>query len=817
MKIQSTKTSFASLMEHLLLIIMGYVCATYSLQLITFPWHNLIFLAVSLLWMLCNRSVMSKKMFIKHCIVTVVLFICGAYMNVYITASLAGTWLYRLGKSKGLSKGWVLTQFGVIILLFEIIDLAILKHSIVETAFVELVYAFTGLVRTALGYGGKMGPDMVNYRLHLFSIMVTLPLVKKWNHHYILLPIVQFTMVLFAVMLYAKGSKSLGMTFVLATSSAIVLAMSQKECGHNLKKPLEFRNQSLGVNTARFMAALFMVILLIANYSYKYAGGYNSHSTKQRGQGKWQQGACSILFVNDYKEAEGAREDITSFETMSVNMTYDEYVQQASGARYGSLVYKLLPALGYKVDVKPFEAVESNDYGNYGVVVFIGLQHTLPVSHKQALFSAVGSGNTNLLVLGDHTDIYGVQGPFNDVLSGLGIKLNYDSAYPFGQWYRQVSYGKHPLNGLCWMRGIVSDIGISVGASLSVNNKTMVPLLMAYDGFSDQGTPNAPMYAGLGDQIYTPNETRGGQLLAVECPYGKGKVIAFGDTALLQNMSVVRNYAYIASLFEYISRPWHWIHSTWYNIVNLIGSVFVILLIVISLSWRYAVIYVLVILVSTVTGTTLKSEQQIIAQLNTDLVVIDDVHGQRFEKYDRERGVSEIMEILDRDQSSLVVVANAMSAIATGNVKALIMIAPEAGVSSREETAITNFLVAGGQMIYSGGYYESIACSNMLKKYGCDILPIPMGAGQNLSVLPVNYPSTVNLSESWRMRLTDEWESIVNCYGYPICALRNYGAGVICVISDSYAIQNMSLVNGSVISKKNYEFYKQLLRDINEK
>lgn len=137
-----------------------------------------------------------------------------------------------------------------------------------------------------------------------------------------------------------------------------------------------------------------------------------------------------------------------------------------------------------------------------------------------------------LLVLADHTDLFGQIEPTNALLAGTGIEIVFDSAVPEGlgpSWIGALEGGRDPLFG-AHPNG--EGIHWSVGASLNTRSPARV-LAYATRATSDAGIRAKP--GGLGNLTRDAIEPLGGFAIAADAVLGAGRVLVFGDTAVLQD------------------------------------------------------------------------------------------------------------------------------------------------------------------------------------------------------------------------------------------------------------------------------------------
>ena len=107
-----------------------------------------------------------------------------------LAATLVAGWLLLLGVSSDRKGAWVLRHFSCAILMFEVIDLMLLKHGAVTLWLTDVVLAYTRLIRDSHGGGEIAGLLRIDLRLFVFTIVSTIPLTSGTARQ-MLLPICQ--------------------------------------------------------------------------------------------------------------------------------------------------------------------------------------------------------------------------------------------------------------------------------------------------------------------------------------------------------------------------------------------------------------------------------------------------------------------------------------------------------------------------------------------------------------------------------------------------------------------------------------------------
>lgn len=218
---------------------------------------------------------------------------------------------------------------------------------------------------------------------------------------------------------------------------------------------------------------------------------------------------------------------------------------------YGGLK-ELLIRSGHTVRTVDSAAVRDG-LKDVAVLVFINPKQALPPETRDAIWKFVQAGG-GLLVLGDHTDLFGSMAPLNDLLSPIGVQFEFDSAFPLRRhWQHSLDIRPHPITyGLAG----AMDTQIGTGASLSLSNATARPLILGRHAFGDYGNRLNEGQGGLlGDYRYQLGEHLGDRVLVASAEAGQGRVIVFGDTSTFQVLGLPFAQTFIRQIFAYLANP----------------------------------------------------------------------------------------------------------------------------------------------------------------------------------------------------------------------------------------------------------------------
>ncbi len=161
-------------------------------------------------------------------------------------------------------------------------------------------------------------------------------------------------------------------------------------------------------------------------------------------------------------------------------------------------------------------------------------------------FVRVGGG---VVVVGDHTDLFGCNTYLNEVIEPTGMAFR-----PTGiaSWENGQA-GMTPELSASWLPREVEKIRWLTGCNMSIPFGA-TPIVVDRHSYADQA-----VYANrsfFGDNVCEPNERCGPNVLAAAARYGRGRVVACGDGTVFTNFAVFRpgRYELLRSLLWYASR-----------------------------------------------------------------------------------------------------------------------------------------------------------------------------------------------------------------------------------------------------------------------
>ncbi len=483
---------------------------------------------------------------------------------------------------------------------------------------------------------------------------------------------------------------------------------------------------------------------------------------------------------------------------------YGTYGQRSAGM-FG-LLPRFLTALGYSVEISPDSLVERHLAG-YRCVVLINVNSWFSPREREDLRRWVQRGGS-LLVLGDHTGIAGIRGPFNELLQPFGIRYRFDCGqFEGNSWEYSYAPVSHPLLA---GRAADDELQIWVGASLEADPPAR-PVVLARYGYSDWGEPSAYAMSYLGDRKFNPGEQLGDLLLVAERRYGRGTVLVFGDTSPFQSGALVRSQRFVERCFRYLMGFPGPGPAVGIQLLALSGLA--LALFVLGRPQSVALAALLALPLGTALGVRLAdlpADRMQLTGPRTSLALVDDSHVERFDTlswYDDCVGglgynimrAGYLPRWVDRrlaeelDKASL-----------------LFVIAPARPFGPSLVQRVDRFVQRGGWLFLTVGYEERDGSRPLLEHFGFDVRPSPFAQFE----VEVG-GQLVRFNEGWPLEVRGSNARIlVRQWDAPVVALRRVGRGGVLVIGDSSFFLNRNLEGEQEAFEGNVLFLRGLFESI---
>lgn len=220
-----------------------------------------------------------------------------------------------------------------------------------------------------------------------------------------------------------------------------------------------------------------------------------------------------------------------------------------SGGMFGLLpVYAR--ANGYRFEVLDQDAIKPDDLAGFQTLVLINSPKEWKGDELRTVRDFVANGGS-LLVLGDHTDVYGLMRGFNSLLDGFGILFEFDSAYPAREGWRGCLAAAPDAVASGWE---IESPGVAIGASLKLHSASRALLRGRY-AHSDIGARGNVIGSFLGNYAYDEGEELGDVVLAASVTHGRGRVVVLGDTSPFQGGLSYSFPRTVGPILSFLSRP----------------------------------------------------------------------------------------------------------------------------------------------------------------------------------------------------------------------------------------------------------------------
>ncbi|MFC1781049.1 hypothetical protein ACFLZ8_02135 [Planctomycetota bacterium] len=495
---------------------------------------------------------------------------------------------------------------------------------------------------------------------------------------------------------------------------------------------------------------------------------------------------------------------VVFFEKGFLNWLKPEHGQygRLSSGMYGMLpVY--LESMGANAVIS--EDLSEQDIHDADAVVLLFPDDPWEQGQLSRIWNYVNTGGT-LLVMGEHTTVDSDgSNRFKEVLEPTEIEVEFDSAtFTVGGWLQSYDVIAHPATiGVPDER---NQFGVVIGASLLLKWPAR-PLLIGRYGWSDIGDQGSSS-AMMGDGIINSGEKIGDLILVAEQPLGKGRVIAFGDTSSLTNGINVSSYVFTSRLFGYLAGDSKTAHPLWRQLLAIIT----ILLLSVLLIWNpnhWKVISIVMILTFSLTifiGASQRAGeifQDGRYQTPNNLAYVDSSHlGTYSGESWRNDGIGGLMLTLMRN-GYLTHSLSEFSAERLKRADLFITIAPSKSFSNKEQEAIKDFVLNGGDLIIMAGYDSPKPGHSLMSLFGFSIgssspdafEPEPMGHFKSPYLSSGDQQVFVRLYAAWPVICNDSDARII-AYGQnsqPVIILRKFGEGKVVVIGDACFAENRNL------------------------
>ncbi len=437
-----------------------------------------------------------------------------------------------------------------------------------------------------------------------------------------------------------------------------------------------------------------------------------------------------------------------------------------------------------------------------------------------SIWEFVGKGGT-LLVIGDHTNVGGIQNPLNDLLEPVGIRYRFDAALPLDdifKWLTCTHLLHHPITVSLTS---IDELQYGIGASLDISYPAF-PIIVGASALSDNGNRSNEDIAYLGDYEYNKGEHLGDVILVAGAYYGKGKVLVFGDTSTFQNPALPFSYSFIQGTFSWLNSQ-----QTGETVTFQIGCSLILLFCAVLVYQFFKMkkiffgIFPVLLCVSLLCSTALNP-----FLLNADddtvsgnLVYIDISHGERFSLGSfTDESVNGLIVNLHRN-NLLPVILREFSQEKILASKLLILNSPTKAFTSEEVVFLQSYMADGGIVIVATGYNDKDASMPLLNAFDVNVEPTPLGPVPYVEGNLTFYQNEPRFVDSWPLSFQEDqavsyynftWENLT----FHLVIFVKYGTGGLLVISDSQYILDRNIESIYDYWPGNILFLKYLLDEL---
>jgi hypothetical protein len=452
------------------------------------------------------------------------------------------------------------------------------------------------------------------------------------------------------------------------------------------------------------------------------------------------------------------------------------------------------------------------------ILVITNLNVSFTPAEHTAIWEYVNTGGS-LLVIGDHTNVGGMQHPLNELLSPVGISFRFDAALPLddtNKWITCARLLQHPLT--LPITGI-DELQYGVGASLNISTGTS-PLVIGTYALSDQGNRSSADLAYLGDYAYNKGEQLGDVILVAAAYYGHGKVVVFGDTSSFQNTALPFSYPLLQSTFSWLAGSHNSTTTTLQlgiGLILLIGAA--ILFYFSKKNSTSSLFYPAILMVALLLTSSLNPVFFSHPSEKGPLVTIDVSHLERVAQEsftdDSLNGLivnlqrNNYLPILLRDFSS--------STISTGKI--LICVAPTASFTGDQLTFLKQYMTQGGYIILATGYDDKDASLPLLQLFNISIESTPLGPVPYIEGNTTLFENEPRFVDSWPLSFpqnqgTSYYNFTWDDHTYYLVVFAHYGNGGLLVISDSQFLLDKNIESIYDYWPGNIIFLKHLIDEL---
>jgi len=470
--------------------------------------------------------------------------------------------------------------------------------------------------------------------------------------------------------------------------------------------------------------------------------------------------------------------------------------------------------------IREIQLITASTLDNTAIFVVSNLNISFSEQEQSIIWDYVEKGGC-LLVIGDHTNVGGMQQPLNDLLSPVGIRYRFDAALPCDEkfkWLTCTNLLHHPITAPLTS---LDELQYGVGASLDLSSSAF-PIIVGSSVLSDMGNRSNADIAYLGDYEYNKGEQLGDVVLVAGAYYGNGKVLVFGDTSSFQNAALPFSSSFLQSTFLWLSNQQtgtgSMLQTAGFSLL-FIGAVIVYLFCkntTIAFAW-FPFLLCISLLVSASFNSSLVTRP--LEQDSTSIAYIDESHGERFS---RESFTDDSMNglLLNLERNNIIpMLLREFSHERIVQSDLLFFNAPTKAFTTDDVSFLQSYMEAGGIVIIASGYDDKTACLPLLEVFNLDIESTPLGPVPYVEENLTLYQNEPRFVDSWPV--TFQQNQTISFYNftwgdltYHLVVFVRHGAGGLLLISDSQFLLDKNLESIYDYWPGNILFVKYLLDEL---
>jgi len=450
------------------------------------------------------------------------------------------------------------------------------------------------------------------------------------------------------------------------------------------------------------------------------------------------------------------------------------------------------------------------------VFVVANINISFSQNEKDIIWEYVEKGGS-LLVLGDHTNVGGIQEPLNDLLEPANIRFRFDSSLPLDSKFKWITCYQllhHPITSKI---DSLDEIQISVGASLDITSSSF-PMIVGRYALSDEGDRLNEEMAYLGDYEYNSGEQLGDIVLVAGSYYRDGKVLVFGDTSTFQNSAIAYSYPFIQSIFTWLNSERTETGELLQIGISILLLIAAFLVYIILKNTRisfvfFPVVLCIALLISAVVNPMLIGD----VKLTGNVVYIDSSHGERFSlELFTDDSVNGLMLSLNRN-GYLPIILRDFSKEKITESKILFLNAPTKSFIGDEVEFLKQYMSNGGVIVLATGHEDKYASLPLLDEFELDIESIPLGPVPYVEESPEEYENEPRFVDSWPIVFNEEnsrsYYNFTWNIDYYLMVFVEHGNGGLLLISDSQYLLDKNIESIYDYWPGNIIFLKHILDD----